>query len=145
MSKKSNLFGPLGTFIQVKVKFDMERSFGRHGKGVSYFAELSFDPAIFEPGSGVNLSPKSFGLKLIGFDSDDLEHIENLGVSVARWEKAAIDGLCGFGAMDSWLEEGATDAQASYLEEAGYLDDLIDMEREFGLHFNPSKFATIHS
>ena len=145
MAQETNPFGKSGTIFRVKVTFDMERSFGRHGKGIGYLAELSFDPAVFEPGSGKKLEAGSFGLKMVGFDDEDLEQLAAIGVSVGRWEKTAIEGLSGFGAMDAWLEEAASDAQASWLEESGYMDDLIDMEADFDSHFDEAKLLRVHA
>lgn len=122
----------------------MDRAFGRHGEGVAYRAELSFDPAIFEPGAGKALCAEAFHLKAIGFDKDDVELIEALGVSIESWETTAIKGLSGFAAVDAWLEESATEEESAWLEESGYMDEVIDMESDFKARFQESKLVRVH-
>jgi hypothetical protein len=123
----------------------MEQSFGRRGEGLFYMAELSFDAGIFEPGAGADLSAEAFSLRAIGFDQEDAEHIEAMGYDVASWEKVAIEGLSGFRALDAWVEEAATDEQSAWLEESGYLDEIIDMEADFKTRFAPASIIRAHA
>jgi hypothetical protein len=145
MSTMKNPFGAPGTRQNTRVRVDMETIFGRHGKGIAYWATLSFDPGVFEPGSGVELAPSVFSVVAVGFDQDDQEQIEAIGVSIAKWEREAIKKLAGFGAIDIWIEESATDEEAQWLEETGYLDDLVDMEMSAQEALGAERIAPVHA
>lgn len=145
MASDKNPFGKSGAIHQVKIKYHMENIYDRHGKGIYYHATLSFDPVVFEPGQGSKLVAQAFALVPVGFDEDDLEQLEAMGVSVSRWEASALGKLAGFGAMDAWLEESATDEQSIWLEESGYMDDVIDMEPEFKERFKLASLKPVHA
>lgn len=145
MSNVQNPFGAPGTRQSARVKVDMEAVYGRRAKGIAYWAQLSFDPAVFEPGSGARLEPSAFAIVALGFDKDDQEQLEAMGMSIAVWEREAIRRLAGFGALDIWIEEAATDAQAQWLEESGYLDDLVDMEMSAQDSLVAESIAPVHA
>lgn len=145
MPPVQNPFGAPGSRFGARVRVDMEGVYGKRGKGIAYWARLSFDPAVFEPGSGARIEPASFGVEAIGFDADDQEQLDAMGESIARWEAEAIKKLAGFGAIDIWIEEAATDEQAEWLEESGYLDDLVDMEILARQSLGAEGIAPIHA
>lgn len=145
MPSSTNPFGPSGALHVVDIHVDMESIYDRHGKGIKYRAQLSFDPAIFEPGSGKKLGAGAFFIKTMGFDEEDLDHLDAIGVSASRWEGSALKSLAGFGAIDIWLEESATDAQTQWLEDSGYLDDVVDMEGDCDERFSFDSFKPLHA
>lgn len=145
MSKIQNPFGAPGAMFGARIRVDMECAYGKSGKGIAYWAQLSFDPAVFEPGSGARLEPSAFAVRSIGFDKEAEKSMEAMGASLAQWEREAIARLAGFGAIDIWIEEGATDDQARWLEESGYLDDLVDMEMSAQQMLAPEGIAPVHA